>query len=216
VIVNKAARPRLTDPAAAPVVIGALAAVRSGMQILLWGREFLGWNTRIVLGYQSTQAMKLALLHGEIDMISLADVRDIKEILDTGNFELLTQSGYLKDGRSERRPQFQTPVFTELLEGKITDPVAREALEYTRNLMQVGQWLALPPEAPPSLLPVYRAAFHAAYADPDFQAKIATVFPGIVEFSADDIQSIARSLAKTSPEALAYMSALSKKAGATK
>ena len=42
-----------------------LAAVRSGMQILLWGREYLNWNTRLVMGYQSTQAMKLAILRGD-------------------------------------------------------------------------------------------------------------------------------------------------------
>lgn len=216
VVINKKALPRLSDLSATPVVIGALAAVRSGMQILLWGREYLNWNTRLVMGYQSTQAMKLAILRGEIDMISMADIRDIKEILDTGDFALLTQAGYLKDGRSERRPQFDTPVFTELLADKIKDATALNALRYTRNLMQVGQWMALPPGTPAALLPAYRAAFHTAYSDREFQEKIATAFPGIVEFNADEMRGIAETLSQTSPEAIEYMNELMKKSGAGK
>jgi tripartite-type tricarboxylate transporter receptor subunit TctC len=212
VVINKKAMARLTDPHAPPVVIGALAAVRSGMQILLWAHEYLHWNTRIVMGYQSTQAMKLAILRGEIDMVSMADVRDIKEILDTGEFSLLTQAGYMKDGRSERRPQFDTPVFTELLADKIDAPDALSALAYTRNLMQVGQWMALPPGSPPDLLPMYRAAFHAAYNDVEFQEKVAQVFPGIVEFSGDEMQRVAQVLSDTPPAAIDYMNALMKKA----
>ena len=44
-IINKEAEARLTDRQARPVVMGTPAGVpRSGMQMTLWGTEFLGWK----------------------------------------------------------------------------------------------------------------------------------------------------------------------------
>jgi tripartite-type tricarboxylate transporter receptor subunit TctC len=59
VVISKEAKPRLLDPKAKPAVMGALAAVRTGMQSTLWGAEYLGWNAKWVLGYPTAKALVL-------------------------------------------------------------------------------------------------------------------------------------------------------------
>src|SRR5438477_9291049 len=52
-IISKEAERRLTDRRARPVVMGSPGGIpRSGMQMTLWGTEFLGWNTKWVVGYR--------------------------------------------------------------------------------------------------------------------------------------------------------------------
>src|SRR5438046_774879 len=74
-IINKEAEQRLHDKRARPVVMGSPGGIpRSGMQMTVWGSEFLGWNTKWVIGYRGTSELMLALERGEIDMTSTANL----------------------------------------------------------------------------------------------------------------------------------------------
>ena len=48
--------------------------------------------------------------------------------------------------------------------------------------------------------------------NPEFQEKIAGVFPGIVEIDGEAMGAVVSTLEQTSPEAIEYMNALMKKA----
>src|SRR6266508_4643721 len=68
-VINKEAEARLFDSSAAPVIMGSLSGMpRSGMQQAAWGKEFLGWNLKWVIGYRGTGDLTVALERGEIDM----------------------------------------------------------------------------------------------------------------------------------------------------
>jgi tripartite-type tricarboxylate transporter receptor subunit TctC len=213
-IIRKDAMPRLADSSARPVAMGALSAIRSGMQMTLWGTEYLGWNVRWVTGYPGNNELVLALQRGEIDMTSLATVEEIELLLKSGPFATLVQSGALVDGKQVPQPAYGgAPLLGDLLAGRLSDPVALEAFEYWKNTTQVGQWLALPPGTPAPILAVYRAAFGAAIRDPGFVEKLKRVNTDIVPMSAEDTTALVTRLAATSDEALSYMVGLQKKQG---
>ncbi len=69
--------------------------------------------------------------------------RDIKGLLESGNFKVVTQGGTVKDGRRVPRSAFgDAPILSDLVKGKITDPLERKAFEYSENVeSQVGMWL---------------------------------------------------------------------------
>src|SRR5829696_961066 len=98
-MIKKEAKKRLTDKTASPVIMGSLSGIpRSGMQMTAWGVEVLGWNAKWVVGYRGTNELTLALERGEIDMTSTANLFLIQRLIATGNFEILCQSGTLKNG----------------------------------------------------------------------------------------------------------------------
>jgi hypothetical protein len=66
-IINKEAEKRIVDKKAEPVIMGALSGMpRSGMQMTAWGKEFLDWNVRWVVGYPGTNDLTVALERGEL------------------------------------------------------------------------------------------------------------------------------------------------------
>lgn len=213
-IIRKEAVPRLKDASKPPVTMGALSAIRSGMQMTLWGTEYLGWNVKWVTGYPGNNELVMALQRSEIDMTSLATVQEIEALLKSGNFTTLTQSGALIDGKQVPQPAYGgAPILGDLLAGKIADPIARQAFEYWKNTTQVGQWLALPPGTPMPIVAAYRAAFVKTLANPEFVGKLKRVNTDVVPMSAADTTALLTRLAATSDAALGYMQLLQKKQG---
>jgi hypothetical protein len=214
VVIRKEALPRLLDKSAAPVAMGALSAIRSGMQMTLWGTEYLGWNVRWVTGYPGNNALLLALQRKEIDMTSLATVAEIETLMKTGEVTTVTQSGALIDGKQVPQPAYgDAPLLGDLLAGKLIDPAAREAFTYWANTTQVGQWLALPPNTPAPIVEAYRAAFRSAMRNPEFVEKLKRINADIIEMSAADTAALVGQLAGTSDAAIAYMQGLQRKQG---
>src|SRR3954454_21367387 len=169
-MINKESEKRLYDKKAAPVIMGSLSGIpRSGMQMTAWGIELLGWNAKWVVGYRGTNELALALERGEIDMTSTANLFLIQRLIATGNFEILCQSGTLKNGVLTARPEFgDAPLITKLLEGKIKDPLAAKAFEYWSAIAVTDKWLALPPKTSRAIADGYREAYAKAMLDSDF------------------------------------------------
>ena len=148
IVISNEAEKRLYDKSLPPAVMGATVGVpRNGMQATAWGIEYLGWNAKWVRGYNGTNELIVALERGEIDMTGTGDLFKIKELLASGKFKILTQSGVVKNGEFGGRPEFgSTPNLAELVQGKITDPAAREAFRYYNDIEAMDKWVALPPE----------------------------------------------------------------------
>ena len=205
--INKEAVARLNDKSAPPVVMGAVStAIRGGYFQALWGVAFLGWNVRWVHAYRDTSELRQAMERGEADMSSFGNVRDIENLLKSGKFTLASQSGTVKGGKPEARPELgNAPIFADLVRSHITDSVARRAYEYGENVSQVGRWLALPPATPDSIVAVYVKAYEATLRDPDYQATIAKTDPGSPQVSKADLERLARDLSKVSPEVIDFI-----------
>ena len=206
--VNKDAVARLSDKSAKPVIMGLVGStLRSGNYGVLWGVKYLGWNVKWVRGYPSTSELRQALERGEIDMSTFGASRDIKGLIDSGNYKIVTQGGTVKDGTRVPRAGFDAPILADLVKGKIRDPAAQKAFDYTENVAQVGIWLALPPKTPDNIVATYVKAFNETLADPQYRADFAKIDPDSPVASKADIEALVGKLATVSPETLEYVQA---------
>jgi tripartite-type tricarboxylate transporter receptor subunit TctC len=214
-LINKDAVARLHDKKANPVVMGSLGGIpRSGMQMTAWGIEFLGWNAKWVVGYRGTNELTLALERGEIDMTSTANLFLIQRLIETGKFEILCQSGTFKNGALAARPEFgNAPLFTKLVEGKISDPLPAKAFEYWSTIAVTDKWLALPPKTPKPIADVYREAYGKSIADPEFIERGRKISDDFVPLSAPEVEALIHRLGSLPQEATEYMMVILKKQG---
>jgi tripartite-type tricarboxylate transporter receptor subunit TctC len=214
-MIKKEAKKRLTDKSAPPVVMGSLSGIpRSGMQMTAWGIEVLGWNAKWVVGYRGTNELTLALERGEIDMTSTANLFLIQRLIATGNFEILCQSGTLKNGVLTARPEFgDAPLITKLLEGKIKDPLAAKAFEYWSAIAATDKWLALPPKTVKAIADGYREAYAKAMVDPEFLERGRKISDDFVPLSAPEVETLLNKLASLPQEATEYMTVILRKQG---
>jgi hypothetical protein len=205
--VGKDAVARLYDKSQKPVLMGLVGStLRSGNYGVFWGASVLGWNIKWVRGYPSTSELRQALERGEIEMSTFGSSRDIKSLGDTGNFKVVSQGGTVKDGKRVPRAAFgDAPILADLVKGKITDPLAQKAFDYSENVSQVGMWLALPPKTPKPIVDVYVKAFNETLKDPQYEADFAKIDPDSLVASKADIEALIGKLAKVSPQTVEYI-----------
>lgn len=214
-IINKAVLARLNDPKAEPIVMGAYDANRSGEQMALWGREYLGWNLKWVIGYPGTGEITLALQRGEIDMISTGNMFLINELNRSGKFVPLAQTGSLIEGKLVPRAEFpDAMMFPSEIRPKLDSDIARKAFDYWEGLNAQDKWVALPEKTPAEMVGVYRTAFRAVAQDQEFLDQGTKIISA--EFSPilpEDQEKLLRQVATTPDEALGYLNVLKKKQG---
>jgi hypothetical protein len=213
--VNKDAVERLYDKSAKPVVMGLVGStLRSGNYQVLWGGAFLGWNVKWIRGYTGTAELRQALERGEIDMTTFGASKDIEYLLRTGKFAVVSQSSTVKGGKRVPRSILgNAPIISDLVSGKIKDPLAQKAFDYGEYVSQVGMWLALPPRTPDRIVAIYVNAFEATLNDPQYQAEFAKIDPDSPVASKADLEELVHELAKVSPETLEYIQAELKRQG---
>jgi tripartite-type tricarboxylate transporter receptor subunit TctC len=205
--INKDALARLHDKSQKPVVMGMVGTtLRSGYYQALWGAAFLGWNLRWVPGYQGTGEIRQAMDRGEVDMSAFGAVNDIKYLQSTDKYTVVSQSGSVQNGKRTPLAMLgDAPIIGNLVQGKIKDPAAQAAFDYSENVVQVGKWLALPPGTPDAIVAAYIAAFEATLKDPKFQEDVKNVDPDSPIARKADLEMIVHELAKVSRENLEFI-----------
>jgi tripartite-type tricarboxylate transporter receptor subunit TctC len=213
--INKDAVARLYDKSAKPVIMGTIGTtLRSGHYQVLWGVAFLGWNVKWVVGYTRTAELRQALERGEIDMTSFGATADIEYLRGTGRFAVISQSGTVQGCKALPRPVLgDAPLISDLVKGKIQDPLAQKAFEYGEYVSQVGLWLALPPRTSGDIVASYVKAFEATQNDSEYQAEITKVDPDSPVASKADLDKLIGELATVSPATLGYVQAELKRQG---
>ncbi len=214
-LISKEAEKRLTDKKASPVIIGSLGGIpRSGMQMAAWGIEYLGWNGKWVIGYRGTNELMLALERGEIEMTATGNAFLIKKLVDTGKFKILVQSGSLRNGKLIGRADFgDAPIFANLMQGKIKEPLPAQAFEYWSAIAVTDKWMALPPKTPKAIADVHRAAYTKLMDDADFLDKGKKLSEGFEPMTATDVEVLVKKLASLPNEATDYMTVILRKQG---
>ncbi|MEA2937903.1 MAG: hypothetical protein QOC56_1407 [Alphaproteobacteria bacterium] len=214
-LISRDAEKRLTDKQAAPVVMGSLGGVpRSGMQMTAWGVELLGWNAKWVIGYRGTNELTLALERGEIDMTATGNLFLIRKLVDTGKFKILVQSGTLKNGVIESRPDFgDAPIMTKMLDGKLNDPLAAKAFEYWSSIAVTDKWLALPPKSAKPMLDLYRDAYGKIIRDAEFLERARRISEDFSPMTSTDVETLIHRLGSLPPQAIDYMTVILRKQG---
>lgn len=214
-LINTGVEQRLTDKSASPVIMGSNSAIpRDGMQVTMWGIEFLGWNAKWVVGYPGTNDVMLALERGEVEMSSTGNLFLIKKLVGGGQFRIVTQTGALSNGKIVGRPDFgDAPLFSDMMAGKISDPTDQKAFAYWRSLNSVDKWIALAPGTPDDIVAVYRDAFRKISADPAFVAQGTKISEGFFPMTDADVEGLLVTLAATPPEALERTKSFMRKQG---
>jgi tripartite-type tricarboxylate transporter receptor subunit TctC len=213
-LVNKENEPRLHDKTKEPLVMGSNSAPRTGVQMALWGIEYLGWNARWVTAYRGTNDMFLALERGEIDMTATANFFRVQKAMATGKFKVLAQSGSLEDGKIVPRPELaDTPIFSNLMKGKIADDLGKQGYDYWLSMSATDKWVALPPGTPKDMVDAYREAFRKIAKDPTFVSEGKKMSEDFTPMTAEDVEGLVRTVGATSPEAIEYINTMMRHQG---
>jgi tripartite-type tricarboxylate transporter receptor subunit TctC len=124
-----------------------------------------GMPLNIICGYDGSSAYTLALLRGEVDMVSKAwnawRAED-RDAIDAGTLVPILQGGL------ERTPELPA---VPLMQDLTADATARRALEFISGGAAIGRALIAPPGIPDDRLAALRTAFDAVVRDPAFQAE---------------------------------------------
>ena len=176
-VFRKEAIARLSNPAAKPVVVPAVAGASTGPQMALWGKEHLGWNVKFVIGYSGTPAMILAAMNGEADCMASSSTSQLKPLLDNPAFAAFTQLGDLNEnGKFVPRTAFpNVNVFADMIMPKLSQNDAEILLAWLQT-QYIDKWFALPPNTPEPVVNTYRNAFEQAVKDPEFIKAAAPQF----------------------------------------
>jgi hypothetical protein len=165
---RKEAVPRLTDKSKKPAIIAAISGSRSWQAMPMWGAEFLGWNAKWIPGYKGSGSMTKALRQGEVDAFATNNVYIINELVKDGLVDLVVQVGQPTDtGYAPRNSYPKVPVFPDIIKKVKLTKTQWQAYTSLVNPSLIDKWMGLPPATPEKLVKQWRAAYVAAYKDPE-------------------------------------------------
>ncbi|MDZ4246897.1 MAG: hypothetical protein U1D67_07245, partial [Dehalococcoidia bacterium] len=217
--IHKEALPRLTNPSAEPVVVGSREGTESWQAMPLWGREFLGWNVRWILGFGGTSELELALQRREIDMFGTADASIPERLKAEGLIEVIGQMGSLAKGKWPPRPDYpDVPVMANMLMDKGIKGVPWDAYRgWAAPGSALDRWLGAPPGTPDNIRNILIDAVKKMEKDPKFDDLVKkTITPVYTMNYGDDILEVVKELLDSPPEVVDYPLQLQKKFGIIK
>jgi tripartite-type tricarboxylate transporter receptor subunit TctC len=145
----------------------------------------------IICGYDGSSAYTLALLRGEVDVVSKswnAARAEDKDNLDNGTFIPIMQGGL------KRTPELpNVPLMQELVD----DAAAKQAIDFISAGAAIGRALLAPQNIPADRLAALRAAFDKIVVDPDFLADAAKRSIYIEPTPGAEVQKYSDAIVKT-------------------
>jgi tripartite-type tricarboxylate transporter receptor subunit TctC len=164
IMIRKDVRHRLLDPKAEPVVVGDADGSRNWLAAIVWGNDYLNWNTRYIYGYSGTGEMALAFRQGEIEMMATANVPIVEDLIKDGSIEILATHG------TERRRDYpNVKTFEELLGDKRPSGVSWQAYRFWSLPSELDKIVYLPKGTPANIVKMYRDAYQRMVKDPEFK-----------------------------------------------
>ena len=215
ILIRKDAHPRLEDPNAKPVIVGAIAGTRTWQTMLMMGKEYLGWNVRWVPGYKGTSSMVKALRQGEIDVLATNNAYIIDGMVKDGIVDLLAQEGQVAGAGYKPRITFpDVPLFPVMFEAANPPKLAVHAYNAVMKPTAADKWVALPPGTAADIVQAYRMAFAKGVKDPEYlEVAKKQLSPEIYYMSGEELEAIINSSLDTPEEAVEFVSKLRKKFG---
>jgi tripartite-type tricarboxylate transporter receptor subunit TctC len=145
----------------------------------------------IICGYDGSAAYTLALLRGEVDVISKAwnSARaEDKDSLENGTLFPLLQAGLARTPELPNVP---------LLQEIVTEPTAKKAIEFVSAGAAIGRALLAPQNVPPERLAALRQAFDQVVRDKDFLADADKRGIYIEPTGGAEVQKVSDAIVKT-------------------
>jgi len=112
------------------------------------------------------------------------------------------------------RPDFgDAPLVTDLLAGKINDPLGQKAFKYWFNVTAMDKVFALAPSTPAPIVTAYREAFGRSIADPEFADIGKRISEEFMPMTYGDVETLIAALADTPPEVVDWLTVVLAKQG---
>ncbi|MBI4331445.1 MAG: hypothetical protein HY673_09210 [Chloroflexi bacterium] len=216
VFVRKEALPRLTDPNARALVVGGREGTESWQAMPMWGREFLGWNVRWIIGFAGSAELELAMRRGEIDMFGTADASVPQRLVEEGVATVVAQIGSFDKGKWMPRADYpDVPVFATMLQQRGVAGLPWQAyLGWTAPGSSLDRWLASAPGTPDNVMGVLIDSYKRMARDQRFDSMVKKTITPIYTLSyGEDVAAIVKDLLDSPPEAVEYPLQLQKKFG---
>ncbi len=197
---------RLTDPKSPPLVMGTKEGEETYQALFMWGKEFLGWNVRWVMGYGGTSEMELAFRRGELDFMATNSAFIINRLNQEGLAENLCVNGRLKGGKFIRRADFpDLRTFEEVLGDKKPTGTAWQSFVAFLGPDAVDKVLAAPPRTPDNVVSILTDAFGKMAKDPQFDQMMRKTVSDVYEVGiGKETEDVVKQILGTPPEALTY------------
>lgn len=159
----------------------------------------LGLNIKVVVGYENTPAVALAVARGEIDGMCSAlssYTAGYKSIVTDGKAKL-----FLYMGPVQRTDMGDAPYFFDM------DMTAdkRDFFRRTLSSISLGLPIALGPETDPAVVAAAREAFDATFQDPEFLKEAAVIGVDVRYTSGEDVTKAVADLYSTPDAEIAEM-----------
>ena len=171
------------------MVVGATTATATSAMVPRAINHAAGTKFEIVLGYQGSADMILAMERGETEGMSTAAwvdlARDRPEWFKTGKAFVLFQIS------TKRHPDLpQAPILTDLA----SNDEDRKILELLASTEDMGRAFAAGPKVPEDRVTLLRTAFDKMMKDPEFTKRAEELKLEIDYMHGDELQSLVRSV----------------------
>jgi tripartite-type tricarboxylate transporter receptor subunit TctC len=156
-----------------------------------------GWKLKLICGYEGSSAYTLALLRNEVDVISKAwnsSRAEDRDALADGSLIPILQGGLKRVGELPQVP---------LMQEMVSDPKAKQVLEFISGGAAIGRALIAPPRTPPERLAALSTAFDAMVKDPGFKADADKSVIYLEPTSGKDVQAVSDAIAHTPKDVVA-------------
>jgi tripartite-type tricarboxylate transporter receptor subunit TctC len=150
-----------------------------------------GFPFNIICGYPGTNNFPVAMERGEIDVVSGAWIT-WKGISASKPGEL---KAVMQSGLRRHKDLLDVPLMQEV----VTDPKAKQVIEFLSAGSAIGRALIAPPEVPADRLEALRKAFDAMVKDPEFLALVNRTGEEIDPTPGDEVQRISNKILETPP-----------------
>jgi hypothetical protein len=205
VVWKTAAVKTLDDLFTKELLTGASAPGSATYDIPLITNALLGTEFKIITGYQTAAAIKLAMERGEIEGNAALGLSTSKtqfaDVLNDGKLLIIGQYGRTKSNLLPDIPLM--PLGKTEIDRQILD------IAYARQ--DYGQPFVTPPGVPADHVALLKQAFETTMKDADFLAEAERVKLDINPVSAEELQTLTERLFATPPDVLARAQTLIKR-----
>ena len=187
-----------------PVVMGSATIDSMGVKMAIISNAFFGTKFKIVIGYESSSTVKLALEKGELQGTFGNSWGDLKtqqpDWIKNHTVRIIIQDGFHKDPELPDVP---------LIIDQAKNDADRQALDLVLARQDFARPYIVPPGLPPGRLDLLRRAFDATVHDPRFvaaakQARLDVANP----MTGEELTKRIADLSKTPPEVMQRLSKL--------
>ncbi len=178
----------------APVTLGSVGGITTNVIFALLSPQLFGFNTRLIVGYDGSSSVMLAVARAEIDgaYVGLSSLTGAYgEAMAKGDLVPIMQLA-----RSTPHPNFPTLAMSQ---DQVNKPENKDLLSFVESIFKLALPVSGPPSLPEDRLAALRGAFVKATADPAYLAEAAKLGVDASALDGDEVRGIIMEMKKTPP-----------------